>query len=175
MVAAIRMGDNILGFQIVLDCCQIAFYVSDFNIINITFDSLCSTFWFLFLSLFLVGTCIGFEVINRILLSCLYFIPQTYTGSILVAVNPYKLFPIYDAEHVKKYKNRKLGDLPPHIFAVADNAYTHMKREAHNQCVIIRYVSVDVICVVIIRLCLTRTGNYKIHEFDWLKSILTAV
>ena len=23
--------------------------------------------------------------------------------------------------------------------------------------------------------CLTRTGNYKIHEFDWLKSILTAV
>ena len=27
----------------------------------------------------------------------------------------------------------------------------------------------------IIWLCLTRTGNYKIHEFDWLKSILTAV
>ena len=28
---------------------------------------------------------------------------------------------------------------------------------------------------LIIWLCLTRTGNYKIHEFDWLKSILTAV
>ena len=24
-------------------------------------------------------------------------------------------------------------------------------------------------------LCLTRTGNYQIHEFDWLKWILTAV
>lgn len=65
---------------------------------------------------------------------------QTFTGSILVAVNPYQLYSIYDAEHVKKYKNRKLGDLPPHIFAVADNAYSHMKREAHDQCVIIRFV-----------------------------------
>ena len=27
----------------------------------------------------------------------------------------------------------------------------------------------------IIWLCLTRTGNYQVHEFDWLKSILTAV
>ena len=31
------------------------------------------------------------------------------------------------------------------------------------------------ISCIIIWLCLTRTGNYKIHEFDWLKSILTAV
>jgi len=27
----------------------------------------------------------------------------------------------------------------------------------------------------IISLCLTRTGNYQIHEFDWLKWILKAV
>ena len=27
----------------------------------------------------------------------------------------------------------------------------------------------------IIRFCLIRTGNYQIHEFDWLKRILTAV
>ena len=27
----------------------------------------------------------------------------------------------------------------------------------------------------IIWLCLKRTGNNRIHEFDWLKSILTAV
>ena len=29
--------------------------------------------------------------------------------------------------------------------------------------------------LLIIWLCLTRTGNYQIHEFDWLKWILTAV
>ena len=28
---------------------------------------------------------------------------------------------------------------------------------------------------VIIWLCLTRIGNYRIHEFDWLKSKLKAV
>ena len=28
---------------------------------------------------------------------------------------------------------------------------------------------------IILWLCITRTGNYKIHEFDRLKSILTAV
>ena len=27
----------------------------------------------------------------------------------------------------------------------------------------------------LICLCLTRPGNYRIHEFDWLKSILKAV
>ena len=34
---------------------------------------------------------------------------------------------------------------------------------------------IHVLCVIIICLSLTRNGNYKIHEFDWLKSILTAV
>lgn len=65
---------------------------------------------------------------------------QTYTGSILVAVNPYQIYQIYDANHIVKYRGRKIGQLPPHIFAIADNAYYHMKREEHNQCVIIRFV-----------------------------------
>ena len=38
---------------------------------------------------------------------------KTYTGSILIAVNPYKMFDIYNLDMVKKYENHLFGTLPP--------------------------------------------------------------
>lgn len=38
---------------------------------------------------------------------------QTYVGSILVAVNPYKMYDMYGLDVVKKYEGQILGTLPP--------------------------------------------------------------
>ena len=59
---------------------------------------------------------------------------------VLVAVNPYKLFPIYDTEHIDKYSQQTdVTLLPPHIFSTAQYAFISMKRQLQNQSIIIRY------------------------------------
>ena len=61
----------------------------------------------------------------------------TYVNSILIALNPFKFYPIYNPKYVKLYQSRRLDELPPHIFAIADAAYQKMLRGGRNQCIVI--------------------------------------
>ncbi|XP_028454926.1 unconventional myosin-XV [Perca flavescens] len=61
----------------------------------------------------------------------------TYIGSILVSVNPYKMYNIYGTDMVLLYKGHALGEYPPHLFAIANAAYSKMMDAKHNQVIII--------------------------------------
>ncbi|MED6279634.1 Unconventional myosin-Vc [Characodon lateralis] len=61
----------------------------------------------------------------------------TYCGIILVAVNPYKQLPIYGDAIIQAYSGQNMGDMDPHIFAVAEEAYKQMARNHKNQSIIV--------------------------------------
>ncbi|KAI9204657.1 P-loop containing nucleoside triphosphate hydrolase protein [Polychytrium aggregatum] len=61
----------------------------------------------------------------------------TFTGSILVAMNPFENLEIYSLNNMKTYQAKRLLDRPPHIFAIAEQAYGNVKNGKGNQAVII--------------------------------------
>lgn len=64
---------------------------------------------------------------------------QTNIGSILAAVNPYKqIAGLYEGNAVDLYSKHQMGELPPHIFAVANECYRCLWKRHDSQCVLIR-------------------------------------
>uniref|UniRef100_A0A8C9TTT1 Myosin VB n=1 Tax=Scleropages formosus TaxID=113540 RepID=A0A8C9TTT1_SCLFO len=61
----------------------------------------------------------------------------TYCGIVLVAINPYEQLPIYGEEVINAYSGQNMGDMDPHIFAVAEEAYKQMARDEKNQSIIV--------------------------------------
>eukprot|EP01043_Picozoa_sp_COSAG02_P009111 COSAG02_NODE_304_length_25204_cov_11.025095_17_plen_1285_part_00 len=62
----------------------------------------------------------------------------TYTGYILIAINPYKdMSHIYQDDLMFQYKGKSIGTLEPHVFAIADHSYRSMKNLGTGQSVII--------------------------------------
>ncbi|XP_059737068.1 unconventional myosin-Vb isoform X1 [Bos taurus] len=61
----------------------------------------------------------------------------TYCGIVLVAINPYDQLPIYGQDVIYAYSGQNMGDMDPHIFAVAEEAYKQMARDEKNQSIIV--------------------------------------
>ncbi|NXA32754.1 MYO10 protein, partial [Eudromia elegans] len=62
----------------------------------------------------------------------------TNIGSILASVNPYKLIPgLYSEDAIDRYRQHRLGELPPHIFATASECYCCLWKRHDSQCVLI--------------------------------------
>jgi len=62
----------------------------------------------------------------------------TYTGNILIAVNPFQRLPhLYDPHMMQQYKGAPFGELSPHVFAVADVAYRAMINENKSNAILV--------------------------------------
>ncbi|XP_004290008.1 PREDICTED: myosin-6-like [Fragaria vesca subsp. vesca] len=62
----------------------------------------------------------------------------TYTGNILIAVNPFMRLPhLYDSHMMQQYKGAAFGELSPHPFAVADAAYRLMINDGVSQAILV--------------------------------------
>ena len=62
----------------------------------------------------------------RLYIYCFF---SLFLGIVLVAINPYRELSIYGPDTVLAYRNRnQYGSLDPHIFAVAEEAFTKMER-----------------------------------------------
>lgn len=61
----------------------------------------------------------------------------TYSGLFCIAVNPYARLPIYNDTCIKMFRGKRRIEMPPHIFAIVDNAYQNMLQEHDNQSMLI--------------------------------------
>nr|CAA30855.1 myosin heavy chain 2 [Caenorhabditis elegans] len=61
----------------------------------------------------------------------------TYSGLFCVVINPYKRLPIYTESVARMFMGKRRTEMPPHLFAVSDEAYRNMLQNHENQSMLI--------------------------------------
>jgi myosin V len=61
----------------------------------------------------------------------------TYSGIVLIAINPFQNVALYSQDIVQAYSGRKRGEMQPHLFAIAEDAYRCMLRDRTNQTIVV--------------------------------------
>jgi len=59
----------------------------------------------------------------------------------LCAINPYYVVEgLYERSVMASYREKHIGELPPHVYAIANECYYSMWKKGESQCVLIRYI-----------------------------------
>ena len=61
----------------------------------------------------------------------------TFTGSILLAINPYTRLPIYDEGYMQRFPGQSISKNEPHVFASAEEAYQRIRKDRRSQSVVV--------------------------------------
>ncbi|KAH3682256.1 hypothetical protein WICPIJ_006766 [Wickerhamomyces pijperi] len=62
----------------------------------------------------------------------------TYSGIVLIATNPFqRVDQLYSSDIIQAYSGKRRGELDPHLFAIAEDAYRCMKQDQKNQTIVV--------------------------------------
>lgn len=62
----------------------------------------------------------------------------TYSGIVLIATNPFqRIDSLYTPDIIQAYSGKRRGELEPHLFAIAEDAYRCMLRDNNNQTIVV--------------------------------------
>ncbi|KAK9429667.1 P-loop containing nucleoside triphosphate hydrolase protein [Lipomyces doorenjongii] len=62
----------------------------------------------------------------------------TYSGIVLIATNPFqRVDTLYSPDIIQMYSGKRRGELEPHLFAIAEDAYRCMIRDNKNQTIVV--------------------------------------
>lgn len=62
---------------------------------------------------------------------------KTYISNAVVSVNPYKKLALYASDIIQAYQKNSMFELPPHVYAIADDSYRSLRDQNNDQCIII--------------------------------------